>query len=258
MYTQDEIVKYIPFGHIIYDEGGTKICKLNDTATIVKYGPTVTELEAMNMEYVRQHTTILVPRVFLYFTLSDIVYIVMEYIQGVMLEDCLRLKSHEEVQRIATTIQTYIQELRSLRQDTIGPLDNTSKCIGPCFSYYGKEIIQCKQYTQFIDWLNSKIDIYMKLYNTSITDRFTTSPPIVFTHQDLNLRNMILTPNNTLYIIDWAYSGFYPTYFEYFALAQYKYQTLLWDILLSKCNLYPTEYKLLSVVVPLIKRYPLI
>jgi thiamine kinase-like enzyme len=40
------------------------------------------------------------------------------------------------------------------------------------------------------------------------------SPNLVFTHNDLNMRNILLAPDRTVWIIDWAWAGFYPPWFE--------------------------------------------
>jgi thiamine kinase-like enzyme len=40
------------------------------------------------------------------------------------------------------------------------------------------------------------------------------SHPLVLCHMDLCRRNMILGKNNTIYLLDWAFSGLYPRFFE--------------------------------------------
>ena len=40
----------------------------------------------------------------------------------------------------------------------------------------------------------------------------------VFLHQDLAPRNMIVDAQNQLWIVDWGYAGFYPSYMEYVAI----------------------------------------
>jgi hypothetical protein len=44
------------------------------------------------------------------------------------------------------------------------------------------------------------------------TERFF---PLMFTHNDLNMRNILLDDDGKLWIIDWAWAGFYPRWFEY-------------------------------------------
>jgi thiamine kinase-like enzyme len=42
--------------------------------------------------------------------------------------------------------------------------------------------------------------------------------PLVFTHNDLRMGNILMGPDGTLRLIDFAYSGFYPRHFEYIAM----------------------------------------
>jgi hypothetical protein len=42
--------------------------------------------------------------------------------------------------------------------------------------------------------------------------------PLVLTHNDLNMRNILLDDHDWLWIVDWAWAGFYPTWFEYLGM----------------------------------------
>jgi hypothetical protein len=44
------------------------------------------------------------------------------------------------------------------------------------------------------------------------TEHFST---LMFTHNDLNTRNILLDDDGKLWIVDWAWAGFYPRWFEY-------------------------------------------
>jgi thiamine kinase-like enzyme len=41
---------------------------------------------------------------------------------------------------------------------------------------------------------------------------------LVFTHNDLNMRNILLDDEGRLWLVDWGWSGFFPTGFEYLAM----------------------------------------
>ena len=45
-----------------------------------------------------------------------------------------------------------------------------------------------------------------------------STSPIAICHEDLARRNLRITSNGTLYILDWAYASVYPIVLEYFAL----------------------------------------
>jgi len=41
---------------------------------------------------------------------------------------------------------------------------------------------------------------------------------LVFTHNDLNMRNLLLDKNHVLWVVDWGFAGFYPPWFEYLGM----------------------------------------
>jgi len=49
----------------------------------------------------------------------------------------------------------------------------------------------------------------------------TASAPLVFSHGDIYLSNLILGDDGKLYMIDWQCSGFYPEWYEYACAARH-------------------------------------
>ena len=47
---------------------------------------------------------------------------------------------------------------------------------------------------------------------------FDDRGPLVYTHQDLHMQNIILGDDGQLWIIDWDLAGFYPIFFEYIGI----------------------------------------
>ena len=47
---------------------------------------------------------------------------------------------------------------------------------------------------------------------------FDDSSPLVLSHMDLNPRNIIEGDDGTIWLIDFAWSGYYPPWFEYVAM----------------------------------------
>ena len=41
---------------------------------------------------------------------------------------------------------------------------------------------------------------------------------LVFTHNDLNMHNLLLDGQHVLWVVDWGFSGFYPPWFEYLGM----------------------------------------
>ncbi|KZT01880.1 uncharacterized protein LAESUDRAFT_763319 [Laetiporus sulphureus 93-53] len=53
-------------------------------------------------------------------------------------------------------------------------------------------------------------------------ESFDDSSPLVLTHQDINPRNIIAGEDGRLWMIDWAWAGYYPPWFEYVAMQRQK------------------------------------
>jgi thiamine kinase-like enzyme len=51
---------------------------------------------------------------------------------------------------------------------------------------------------------------------------FDDSEPLVFVHQDLSMRNIMLGSDGHVWLIDWEYAEFYPRWFEYASMMAYK------------------------------------
>jgi len=67
----------------------------------------------------------------------------------------------------------------------------------------------------FNDKLRSALESQVAL---SDMGKFDDSAPLVLTHQDLNMRNLIVGDDGRLWVIDWAWAGFYPRWFEFVAM----------------------------------------
>jgi len=57
--------------------------------------------------------------------------------------------------------------------------------------------------------------------------------PLVFTHNFLNMRHILLDDNGLLWIVGWNWAGFYPTWFEYLGMR-----------LAARENLEPSSWKM--------------
>ncbi|KAL4245370.1 hypothetical protein ABKN59_009481 [Abortiporus biennis] len=69
---------------------------------------------------------------------------------------------------------------------------------------------------------NHKLDVRKRFCKTNPdTPPFDESYPLVFTHNDISMRNVILGDDGKVYLVDWAFSGFYPAWMEYAAMAWY-------------------------------------
>ncbi|KAI0795832.1 kinase-like domain-containing protein [Abortiporus biennis] len=172
--------------------------------------------EALNLALVRTMTSIPVPEVYQVIESDFGSYLVMEYIKGKTLDTCWSNLSFLRKLSIIWTIRGYISQLRQLRRSIPGTLDG-STCKGGFFASHGAGPFF--SYTDMIRWLNLKLAMSSRFFGRpkSPADArpFNASSPLVFTHQDLCLRNIMIGDDATIYILDWEWAGFYPEWFEY-------------------------------------------
>lgn len=174
------------------------------------------------MEFVRANTRIPVPQP-RYPHLKR--WVAMDYVDGTMLLECWSSLSWWTQLRVACTLRGYIRQLRRLSSQRPGPhldgliegnvLFDEQKC-GP-FSSSTHLRVWC-EYIAHSSWVNA-----MKYRrDAGLTGEHCDDPypvmggewPLVYTHGDLNLGNIMLSKDGTLWVVDWASAGFYPPWLE--------------------------------------------
>ncbi|KAI4648507.1 uncharacterized protein J4E79_010129 [Alternaria viburni] len=194
----------------------------------VKWGHHVSLIEAKNMLYVAENTSIPVPRLYAAYAYGPIdrslddhatfydVYIFVEFIEGEDLGKSWDKHTSTEKQAISADLKKYMDELRSLPPaNYIGSVDE-----GPVID-------------NMLEWSTSCRGPFKSIedFNATIIEAFITkSKPqigpyargmlnahkhgIVFTHGDLRPDNIIVKDGRVAAIIDWELSGWYPEYWE--------------------------------------------
>ena len=146
-------------------------------------------------------------------------YIVMDYIEGETLDECWSKLGFLTKLKVVWKLRNYVSQLKRVRATIPGPVDG-SECIGFYFTETGAGPFST--YEDMIAWFNHKLEVNKRWKQPPPHARsFDTSWPLVFTHQDLCPRNIILSKDGTLYIVDWAWAGFYPAWFEYAGMRRY-------------------------------------
>ena len=205
--------------------------KISDD-TLVKATWNVGELhlEASTIEFVRTHTTIPIPRVRRRFFEEEegASIIVMDYIPGERLDHAWPSLSLWSKLWVALTLRRYIRQLRQLNSSVPGPFaDSPHICGGLIFGDRGCGLFP--DYASLSAFYNRKLDIAKTMtyrdrhgnlipYAGPDTEPFDDSRPLVFTHQDLTMRNVILGSDGRVWLVDWGLSGFYPPWFEYISM----------------------------------------
>ncbi|KAF8849680.1 kinase-like protein [Acephala macrosclerotiorum] len=224
---------------------------------ILKTGYSVHLTEAVTMSYVARNTSIPVPKVYCSFLHRNRAYIVMERIQGETLAGAWRNLSKESLGKIFSQLKHMIQELRALEPP---PNTGVESCVGG--SLYDSRLPHgtprfgpFKTIQDFHRWLRNNLE------PTQIGDDVTAKdaddikamvvkqdglwPSPVFTHCDLNPFNILIRGDQIVGIIDWEFSGWYPSYWEYTSAWLGNLTRSEWQgILLSLLDPYPEELEI--------------
>jgi Phosphotransferase enzyme family len=195
---------------------------------IVKYGPRVQSIEADSLAFVGAHTTLPTPKLIGTYNDNGITYIVMSRLPGKPLVSLLPTMSLSEINVVTSDLKAMMDELRSLRIQNF----ETWSYIGsvgrqPCRDFLfmlgdeSKGPFQTEEdmYENIIErWINrfkmnplleSSVEFTRRLY------RETSGNDIVFTHGDLDPRNILVENGRVSGIVDWEQAGWYPEYWEY-------------------------------------------
>ncbi|KAG6898633.1 hypothetical protein C0993_005492 [Termitomyces sp. T159_Od127] len=226
-----------PLGKIITNPGpndlffGTSVYKLT-TNTIVKIaqypedGLDSREVNALNFVFAK--TTIPVPRVRRVVRESDgCFWIVMDHVPGTTLAQIWPTLSIWRKIWIAFTLRRYIRQLRRVRVSATtppGPLskEGPRRCESPVFGLH-RPRGPFTSYSALSNFFNERHNASANIDklphdDPSRNESFDDSEPLVLTHQDLNLRNLILGNDGRIWMIDWGWSGLFPPWFEYVSM----------------------------------------
>lgn len=186
------------------------LAKISDDV-IVKCGWSVTPEEAANQEFVYQFSCtgdLKVPKMYRYFRIRDIGYIVMEFIRGTSLQEVSFYDNPGLVQRLAKAIYGLFLQIPV---DSPGPR-NGGIPRGYLFSEDGAGTT-LNSMSKLNEWLNKRL----MLENDELGFNFQLSD-CRFCHLDLSRRNIIMCPDGSFCLLDWEHAGFYPTVFETYCL----------------------------------------
>ncbi|KAJ5102464.1 hypothetical protein N7532_002993 [Penicillium argentinense] len=218
---RSQVVRVLDSAPTIWENGGIKIVRIADNA-VVKYGYDVKLLEARNMAFVAQHTTIRLPQVFDAWVENEdkgvddetgICFIVMSYIDGWLLDEVwseLHSTHREDIQK---QLHYFIRELRKTESEYPGPVGG-GVCQGAFFTDYGAGPFSSKE--EMETWFDERLAVCRDFGVADQAQRGFRGEfqRLVMCHMDLHPRNIILDCDRKIWLIDWAYAGMYPAYFE--------------------------------------------
>ena len=178
---------------------------------IVKCGWSVTAEEASNQELAFKFSypkELSVPKIYRYFRVGRVGFIVMEYIRGVSLEN-VNLVEHEGL--VSRLAQALCNLFNRIPCESVGPA-NGGIPRGYLFSEDG-----ALEPINTISMLNSWLNKRFRLKRDEAGFRFEL-PDCVFCHLDLARRNILLREDGTFTLLDWEHGGSYPRVFELYCI----------------------------------------
>ena len=199
----------------------------------IKFGPLRHLPEASAMQFIAQHTSIPVPKIYCAFTRKGWTYIAMENINGEMLGRGWGERSSESKVKLLAQLRGMVDEMRNIlcpqgqgvSNIDGGPiwdcrLPGNSMCHGPFKSVH-----------DFHRFLRGGFDADPNHY-PEVTELITLQdrdwPPPVFTHGDLSSLNILVRDDKIVGIIDWETAGWYPSYWEYTTASQVNPRNYFW------------------------------
>lgn len=208
-------------------DGKLDVIRLTST-TVVKFGPQASLIEAKNMRFVRDNTSIPVPKLYAAYAYGPLdraksteydVYIFMENIEGENLESCWDTLDDEQKETIHGELKGYMDLLRSLPDPGYiggvdhGPLtellfeSSAADTRGPFTDENDFNTALSCAYEMSKPWISTHSVMHGMLskYKHAIT----------FTHGDFRPANIMIRDGHVAAIIDWEFSGWYPESWEW-------------------------------------------
>jgi len=213
----------------------TKLLSQNLIAKFVRSPQSLDEITALQLAH---DLGIRVPAIRRTLTTSDTreSCIIMNRVRGALLEDCWAEVGWITTVRVAFQLRKFVRRMRSVTSPTAGGL-----ATGECNSQYLDDFLQLPRNATPADvqsficfWLQysrKKGRTYPNLEGYRLHKHLIPPRPthFVFTHQDLTPRNLIIDGKQNLWIIDWGYGGYYPEYFEYVGMENFR--RIAWNIM---------------------------
>lgn len=201
-------------GRKIYGELSSGVVKISP-GRIVKGPCHESELEAM--EFVRSKTAIPVPKVYKAHHLRPDLYIEMEFVKGQDLESAWDDLTPEQKTTLIKTISEFVIELRALPPPEDQVVGSASQHKLRDARIGTRPWGPFKTHAGFHSLLRGHIplDESTKTFGAKVVECHNRQYKTYFTHADLCMRNIIVRGDRIVSVIDWAFSGWYPEYWEF-------------------------------------------
>lgn len=169
------------------------------------------------LQLVRRHSRIPVPRPLDFVSSTDMSYLLTSRVLGLPLGMCIDTLSENEVRTLVYDLRRCLGELRAIPKE-VNPNYVISNAVGEsCYDY---RIVAALDYDEergdFIGPFMDEEEFNRTLQVGALPGVSQCSGhKIVFTHADLNMRNVLVHNGRLSGIVDWENSGWFPEYWDY-------------------------------------------
>jgi len=243
----EELVALFSTAPRLHEFSLNKVVRISKTL-VLKGGPSVMPSQAENMIFATELLHLPVPQVRRSFTASvpvpygnniteDGHFIVMDYVAGRTVEESWPALGQDARDSVIQQVADMIEKMQSRRLNDMPPGPHKSpneKCQGPWFTDYGAGPFTTLQELQ--DWFNHKVDVCIQVWQVPADFPRFVFRDLVFTHQDIAERNLVLDGAGKVWLVDWGCAGVYPVGFEQAALREQCSMTEFAEKVLSKLS----------------------
>jgi aminoglycoside phosphotransferase (APT) family kinase protein len=204
---------------------GTKLYKHYASAHVLRIGfgqvlkRRCDPAEVQAMEYIRQHTSIPVPKVFKVYKQegSDREDVVMGYVGGQTLEEAWPKMTKVLKQAVVKELAGYIEQMRKLVPPRDGFVGSVSHGTGYDHRFGGDRFGPFNNMKDFHTYIlrHDSLDAWREERDVVQVHSRPNSYASKFTHGDLVPSNVIVKDGKIAAIIDWETAGWFPEYWEY-------------------------------------------
>lgn len=140
-------------------------------------------------------------------------YILMQYIEGDVLDEKWPGLDIHTRQDIHCQLNDFLRQLHTIRLPAPGPLGG-DLCRGPLFTDCGAGLF--RSHKDLESWFDERLPVCQQFHRApqtqpSFSGQFRN---LVMCHMDIAARNLVLDRQRRVWVLDWAYAGGYPVYFE--------------------------------------------
>ncbi|KAG6080945.1 hypothetical protein E4U15_003096 [Claviceps sp. LM218 group G6] len=169
------------------------------------------------LQLVRRHTSVPVPSALDLASDAENSYLLTTKVRGIPLGRCIDTLSRDEVTTLVGDLQKYLSELRAIPKE-VSPKYAITNALGK--ACYDARIMMGSQYDEargdFFGPFVDEDDFNDTLRCVPLPNVLHSSGhEIVFTHGDLNMRNIMMYNGRLSGFIDWETCGWLPDYWDY-------------------------------------------